>query len=206
MNARIRIGQTFAAGIALSALLLPSRVTAEGPTTPPFDACKAVDARTAAGLTGAAIVNNAANYHQNETTPRQSSLCVYNAVNHAQLSVLLLRFGKSASDRESLSTFRTSYEKAAGSQYGKPLTSTDGDATVVTFQGVHGQVLDVAAFTETAVARITLTFGKVSPGALNALALSLVRTTYGATPPAPPTPSPDMAPCGRRASRAQFRG
>ncbi|HKE37077.1 MAG TPA: hypothetical protein VKB39_06575 [Candidatus Baltobacteraceae bacterium] len=143
---------------------------------------------------------------QTASTPRKSSLCAYQGVNNGQLSVLLLRFDSTAKDRGSLDAFRSSYERAATSQYGKPKVSTAGDATVVAFQGENGTVLDVAAFTSVAAARVTLTFGKAKISDLDALALSLVRATYGPGPSATPSGSPDIAPCGRRANHARYRG
>ena len=207
MDARTRIAQTLAAAAVLTSLAMPSHaIQAASPAPAPFDACDAVGVRAAAGLIGSPIRNSAPNYRQSASTPRQQALCVYNGVNNGQLSVLLLRFGTTASERDSFSAFRSSYEKAAAGMYGKPVTTTQGDATIVTFQGENGQVLDVAAYTSTAAARITLAFGKARASELNSLALSLVRATYGPAPTPSPSADPISAPCGRRATHAGYRG
>lgn len=207
MNARTRIAQTIAAATATVVLALPAHAIRAASADPaPFDACNAVDVRAAAHLIGGPIRDAKPNLRQIESEPRQSALCAYDGVNNGELSVLLLRFGSSAKDRDSLATFRSSYERAASSLYGKPSTATNGDATVVTFKTESGSVLDVAAFTNGAVARITLTFGKARTSELDALALSLVRGTYGPAPAASPSIAPDISPCGRRTEHAEFRG
>ena len=202
---RMRI---FAATIAaIGFVTTPLRATeASLPAPAPFDACQAVGVRAAADLIGEPIRKNAPNYREVVATPRESSLCAYDGVDNGQLSVLLLRFGTTVKDRASLETFRSSYERAAAEQYGKPTTTTVDGVTLVAFVGERGEVLDVAAFTSAAAARITLTFGKARVSELDALALSLVRTTYGAGPTAPPSASPDIAPCGRRADHARYHG
>ena len=206
MNTRTPIAQALAAAAVLLAFVLPSPILAGESEAPPFDACVAVGVRAAANLIGGPIRNAKPNYRQTESTPRQQSLCSYDGVNNGQLSVLLLRYGDSEKDRRSLAAFRSSYERAATAQYGKPSTTTDGDVTIDTFQTENGAVVDVAAFTDSAVARITLTFGKARKSELDTLATSLVLAAYGPAPTPSPSVPPDLGPCGKRATHATSRG
>lgn len=206
MSNRTGYRLTFVTMAAIVAVLLPVGATrAALPKPAPFDACQAVGVTAAKNLIGGPIVNNAPESHENEASPHESSSCMYVGAKNGNLDILLLRAGTTAKGRGSLATLRSSYEKAATAEYGPPATTTAEDATIVAFQARDGSVRQVIAFTNDTTARVTLVSGKARIPQLNALALSLVRTRYGAAP-APPSTSPDIAPCGRRAAHARHHG